>query len=123
MWIFNRPPPPIYQRKPIATIAVVLTMVAMFVLGPVGVIYDTMSEDLKQKANNETVLLYMKQQKETDDRQWKAIERRIGVSNQVQKKPVPPELYNAYIKLKAESRPGYKIYLEGLGYNTRGLPN
>jgi len=41
------PPPPIYKRKPIATVAIILTIVATFVLGPIGVIYNSMSEELK----------------------------------------------------------------------------
>lgn len=51
LWFFKKqqplPPPPIYKRKPIATVAVILTIVATFVLGPVGVIYNSMSEELK----------------------------------------------------------------------------
>ena len=51
MWIFKKqqplPPPPIYKRKPIATVAIILTIVATFVLGPIGVIYNSMSEELK----------------------------------------------------------------------------
>lgn len=51
LWFFRKqpslPPPPIYKRKPIATVAVILTIVATFVLGPVGVIYNSMSEELK----------------------------------------------------------------------------
>ncbi len=64
MSIFNRfrqppPPIPIYQRKPIATISVVLVMIGMFVLAPIGVIYDSMSEEIKtikaEKASRETI--------------------------------------------------------------------
>jgi len=50
MWIFKKQPPPpqpIYKRKPIATVAIILTIVATFVLGPIGVIYNSMSEELK----------------------------------------------------------------------------
>ena len=51
MWIFKKqpplPPPPIYKRRPIATAAIILSIVATFVLGPIGVIYNSMSEELK----------------------------------------------------------------------------
>ena len=69
------PPPPFYKARPVATAAVVLTIIGMFVLGPIGAIYKGMTEELKTKANNETLLLYMQQQKEDSDRQWKEIER------------------------------------------------
>ena len=72
MSIFNRfrseppPPPPIYKRQPIATAAVILTLVGMFVLGPVGYLWNGMAEELKavkaevkelekDKATNENV--------------------------------------------------------------------
>jgi len=74
MSIFNRfrreppppPPPPIYKRQPIATAAVILTMVAMFVLGPIGYLWNGMAEEMKvvkakieevqkEKATNEDV--------------------------------------------------------------------
>ena len=79
MLFFKREPPPppekpFYKKNPAATAAVFLTFVGMFILGPIGIVYNGLTEDLKQKANNETILLYMKQQKEIDDRQWKAIE-------------------------------------------------
>jgi len=49
MWIFKKQPlpPPIYKRRPIATAAIILSIVATFVLGPIGVIYNSMSEELK----------------------------------------------------------------------------
>ena len=72
MSIFSRfrseppPPPPIYKRQPIATAAVILTLVGMFVLGPVGYLWNGMAEELKavkaevkelekDKATNENV--------------------------------------------------------------------
>jgi len=86
MSIFDRlkppPPPPIYKRQPIATIAVILTIVGMFVLGPVGYLWNGMAEELKvvksevknlekEKVDNENLkdtLTELKQQrKETND--------------------------------------------------------
>ena len=45
----KEPPPPLpfYKRQPIATWAVVLTMVSMFVLGPIGYIFNGFTEELK----------------------------------------------------------------------------
>lgn len=96
MWIFNRqPPPPIYKRKPLATATLVFAIVATLVLGPVGYLWDGMTEELKKKADYNTVVILMKardekaakeeeirkeresRQKEKDDRQWKAIEQMI----------------------------------------------
>lgn len=135
LWIFKKkePPPPIYKRKPIATAAVILTAVGMFVLAPVGIIYESMSEELKQKANNETVILYMQQQKEKDDQQWKAIERIIVApknltiesepSNvKVEKKILTPEQFKIYLSLEVEDRDKYKKYLQENGFNIGGLP-
>jgi len=126
--IFRREPPPpppkpFYRKNPIATWAVVLTMVGMFILGPIGVIYKTMAEDLKAKANNETVLLYMKQQKETDDRQWKAIEQQIQAPKSIsinepvtrnkslsdeEKPPLSPKEFQDYMNMSPENRAAFR---------------
>jgi len=37
---------------------------------PVAILWNGMAEELHRKANNETVILYMKQQKEINDRQY-----------------------------------------------------
>ena len=137
MWTFFRKPPPppkpIYKRQPIATAAVILTIIGMFVFGPIGVIYNSISEELKGKANNETVILYMKQQKETDDRQWKALEQQIQVpksmmlsppnSLSIEKPVLTVEQFEKYISLAPEVRSKYKIYLESKGYDVEGLPD
>jgi len=137
MSIFRRQPPPppesFYRRNPIASIGIVLTIIAMFVLGPVGVIYDTMSEELKGKADNNTVILMMKQMKENDDRQWKEIERNRSQEQQVivkpqmkvlelKLKPIPPGLFESYMKMSPEVRIKYKTYLQSNGYDIKGLP-
>jgi len=137
MWTFFRKPPPppkpIYKRQPIATAAVILTIIGMFVFGPIGVIYNSMSEELKGKANNETVILYMKQQKETDDRQWKALEQQIQVpksmmlsppnSLSIEKPVLTVEQFEKYMSMVPEIRSKYKIYLESRGYDVEGLPD
>ena len=139
MSIFNLfrqppPPPPFYKARPVATAAVILTMIGMFVLGPIGAIYTGLTEDLKEKANNETVLLYMKQQKETDDRQWKAIEKRLeppkgltigGKSDTIVKPKVAltPTEFTQYMNMTPERRVAYKKYLERMGKNVSGLPD
>ncbi len=118
------PPPPIYKRKPIATAAVILTMVGMFVLGPVGAIYNGMSEELKKKADYETVILILKQQQAKDDRQWEVIQsnsqqqKTISAPKNFQmmesiklkvKKLTPPE-YLSYIKMSIPQQEAYKKY-------------
>jgi hypothetical protein len=143
-WKRQPPPPPIYKKRPIATFAVILSFVGMFVLGPIGAIYNGLTEELKTKANNETILLYMKQQKENDDRQWKEIERNRQQQVQVMQPPqtvriqpaaVPPnviqkpkliltpEQFEKILKLKPEIRTIYKKYLESKGFDVSGIPD
>ncbi len=111
------PPEPFYKKRPVATMALVLTIIITFVLAPVSVIYDGMAEELKEKANNETVLLYMKQQKETNDRQWKAIEQKIepppenGVSFAAPVRPVArltPKEFQDYMNMSPTNRAAFK---------------
>ena len=134
MWIFKKKevPQPIYKRQPIATAAVILTVIGMFVLGPIGAVYKGMTEELKKKANNETVILYMQQQKEKDDQQWKAIERIIespkGLAIEsdnvkVEKKvALTPSEFEAYMKMTPEHRSKYKEYLKISGKDISNLP-
>jgi len=65
-WRREPPPPPkkFYQQP-----ALILTLVAMFVLGPVGVIYNSMSEELKQKVDNKTLQLMITKDREALKRQ------------------------------------------------------
>jgi len=134
MSIFNRwrtppPPPPIYRRQPLATAALVFTIVGTLILGPVGYLWNGMAEELKsvKVENKETRGAIVQNQlaiKELLTRQQMIIApKEITVPNQIYKKPVPPELYNNYMDLTGERKQGYKTYLEGLGYDTRGLPD
>jgi len=118
---FRKPvprPKPFYREKPVATIAVILTMIAMFVLGPIGAIYKGMTEELKKKADYGTVILILKQQKEKDDRQWQEINRQrqqatISAPKNVQiqqGKRLTPSEYDAYIKMTPERKEAYKKY-------------
>lgn len=132
MWIFKKPepPPPIYKRQPIATAAVILTIIGMFVLGPIGALWNGMAEELKKKADNETVIMLMKQQKENDDRQWQEL-RDLRNRSQSQtesqtiikseKKALTPEQFATYMNMKPEVKIKYKKYLENLGYDITGL--
>jgi len=126
------PPPPIYQRKPIATIAVVLTIIGMFVLGPVGAIYNGMTEELKKKADYDTVILILKQQKENDDRQWKEIERNRSTRQQTTvmtpkilklKVVLTPQEFKSYMEMSSVDRSRYKKYLESTGKDVSSLPD
>jgi hypothetical protein len=138
------PPKPFY-RKP-AVVSIVLTVIIVFVLGPVGIIFNGMTEELKSKADNDTVILLIKQIKENDARQWKEIERN---REQSQKAPLPPksvritgpaavmtkkidpqrtklvltpEQFEKYLKMESSIQVKYKRYLESRGYDTGGLP-
>jgi ABC-type lipoprotein release transport system permease subunit len=77
------PPPPIYKRQPLATAAVILTLVGMFVLGPVGVIYNSMSEELKKKVDNKTLQLMIQKDREALQRQEAALKEK-GVKDEKQ---------------------------------------
>ncbi len=136
--IFKRPPPPepIYKRRPIATAAIILTAVGMFVLGPIGAIYQGMTEELKTKADNKTVILLIEQIKENDQRQWKEIEKNreqqtisapknfsINTDTERSKVVLTPEEFETYMALKPEVRIKYKKYLENIGKDVSGLPN
>lgn len=135
--LFRKPAPlkPFYKRQPVATVAVILTMVAMFVLAPVGVIYDGLTEELKGKADNATVILLIQQIKENDNRQWKEIENNrkqhqvaLQAPKNLQMKTVrvkvilTPDEFEKYMNMTSESRVAYKKYLENTGKDVRGLP-
>jgi ABC-type lipoprotein release transport system permease subunit len=149
------PPPPIYKRQPIATAAVILTLIGMFVLGPVGVIYNGMSEELKKKVDNSTLQLMIEKDREALKRQDEALKKKnekdekqdqaivenqktlimlrqqaiiaqpsnmkIVKKNKVEKKPLPPEIFEKYILMKPEIQVKYKKYLESRGYDIEGL--
>jgi ABC-type lipoprotein release transport system permease subunit len=124
--MFRRKPPPqpIYKRKPIATAAVILTMVGMFVLGPVGVIYNGMSEELKKKADYDTVVLILRQQKEKDDRQWEEIQNirqqqatisapknlQMMKAIELKVKKLTPTEYVSFINMSSAQQAAYKKY-------------
>jgi len=147
------PPKPIYKRQPIATAAVIITLIGMFVLGPVGVIYNGMSEELKKKVDNSTLQLMIEKDREALKRQDEALKeknkkddtqdaaiienqktlllirqqkitlaepRNVGVQI-VEKKPLPPDFFEKYVKLSPEIQIKYKKYLESRGYDTNGL--
>jgi len=48
--------------------------------------------------------------------------RNLGVKNPVEKKVLPPELFEKYLSMKPEIRVKYKIYLEKRGYDVSDLP-
>lgn len=130
MLFFRKPPPPpqpFYKKQPVATFAVLLTIIITFVLTPVGVIYDGMSEELEKKADYDTLILIMKQQKEKDDRQWEEIKNnRQSQQTAIQPpknvqivqpeaikmvvKKLTPEEYLAFVKMTPEQQEAYKKY-------------
>ena len=130
----NPPPPkPIYKRQPIATAAIILTIVGMFVLAPVGALWNGMAEELKKKADNTTVILLIQQQKQENDRQWEEIKenRKVRVVPQamigkIMAQPrgiaLTEEEFEKYISMSPEIRLKYKKYLIHLGKDCSGLP-
>jgi hypothetical protein len=123
--IFRQPPPP--PKKWYQQPAIILTMIGMFTLGPVGAIYNSMSEELKQKANNDTLLLFMKQTDESqkkkdeqDAKQWEIIQKlltqpKAALNAQAPQLPIEvkkltPEEYNQFIKMTPEQKTAYKNY-------------
>ena len=137
------PPPPIYKRQPIATAAVILTFIGMFVLGPIGAIYKGMTEELKGKADNKTVILLIEQIKENDKRQWEEIQRNReqktvsapknmsvessgksdGPVSSSSKVVLTPQEFEKYLSLSSEMRVKYKKYLMSTGKDVSGLPD
>ena len=151
-WRKPEPPPPKkwYQQP-----AVILTIVAMFVLGPVGVIYNGMTEELKKKVDNSTLQLMIEKDREALKRQDEALKEKgkkdekqdaaiienqktlimlrekaiiakpsnmkIVTKTKVEKKALPPDFFEKFIKLEPEIQAKYKRYLEARGYDTEGL--
>ncbi len=65
--IFKQPPPPPKPwYKNVAMIAIVLTVFSMVTLGPIGVIYNGMTEEIKkldtEKASRDTIQQMLKNQ-------------------------------------------------------------
>jgi hypothetical protein len=120
--IFRNPPPP-PSKKWYQQPAIILSIAAMFILGPVGVIYNGMSEELKQKANNETLLLFMKQTeqkqvevREQDTKQWEIIQQllidrqqaNVQTPIQTQKRSLSPKEFMEYKQLSPENKEEYR---------------
>lgn len=123
---WRKPPPPPenpWFMKP-GWVTVMITLVVIFVLGPVGAIYQGMTAELKKKADYETVILILKQQKEKDDRQWQEIqnnrkqETTITAPKNLQMmeviklkvKKLSPAEYTHFIKMTPEQQAAYKNY-------------
>lgn len=133
--LFRKPePPPPPPKKWYNQPALILSIVTVFILSPVGVIYKGITEELKKKADYDTVILILKQQKENDDRQWKEIERNrepqqkvsrmVSAPTEIKLKVVlTPEEFEKYISLSPEVRARYKKYLESTGKDVSGLPD
>jgi predicted HAD superfamily hydrolase len=119
--IFRKPPPPPPKKWYDSRLPpLIVTLVIIFIIGPIGVIYNSMSAELKQKANNETVILYMQQQKEKDDAQWDAIKNLLDrqqqsvkvetrkVEIQTDKRPLTPKEFIEYKQLSPEDKKSYR---------------
>jgi len=73
--LFRKPPPP-PPKKWFQQPAIVLSVIAMFILGPVGVIYNSMSEEIKKKVDNETLQLMIQKDREALQRQEEALKQK-----------------------------------------------
>jgi pyruvate carboxylase len=116
-WKQPPPPKPIYKNP--AAVSIIVTLVIFFVFGPIGVIYNGMSEELKKKADNNTVILLLKQIKENDDRQWQEIERNRESRQRLQEVPkkvevitkkLTPAEFEAYMNMTPEQKEKYRKY-------------
>jgi hypothetical protein len=76
--LFRQPPPPepFYKKAPIATAAVILTMIGMFVLGPIGYIWNGMTEELKKKVDNTTLQMMIQKDREAIARQTEELKEK-----------------------------------------------
>ena len=75
MWAFTFRKPPPEPKVPRWIVQLITPLILTIFVGMTAFITNGFTEDLKGKANNETVLLYMKKQQETDNRQWEAIQK------------------------------------------------
>ncbi len=138
-WRKPPPPEPIYKRKPIATAALIFTMVVTLILGPVGLLWNGMTEEMKSvkgetKDNRGAVFQNQLAIKELLTRQQMMLEpptklkiikpapvmtRRV--EPQKPKSFLTPSQFERYMAMKPEIQAKYKRYLESRGFDTEGL--
>jgi hypothetical protein len=135
---WRKPPPePIYKRKPIATAALIFTMVVTLILGPVGLLWNGMTEEMKSvkgetKDNRGAVFQNQLAIKELLTRQQMMLEPptklkviKSGITRKVEpQKPksfLTPSQFERYMTMKPEIQAKYKKYLESRGFDTEGL--
>jgi hypothetical protein len=133
MSLFKKDPP---QQKgvPPWVFQMITPAVMAIILGLVAFIANGFSEELKEKANNETLKMYMEDQEKRDDRQWEAIQQTIQLQKQpavqmevhkrqpeyyyppsssiqqVQEEPPPlsPKEFNDYMDMTPERRAAFR---------------
>ncbi len=122
--LWRKPPPekPWFMKP--GWVTIMITLIVIFVLGPIGAIYQGIAEELKQ--NTSAIVQNQLAIKELLTRQQMILAPKavkiIDPPRKTVKKPVPPDYFQAYMNMSQESRSGYKKYLEQLGYDVRGLP-
>ncbi len=128
MSIFKKqppPPPPIYKRQPMASIAVILTMVTMFVLGPVGYLWNGMAAENKE--NRGAIVQNQLAIKEILTRQEMIIKSPSRGGNIIGpatiKNILTPEEFEKYLSFSKEDRLKYKQYLKSTGKDVSSLPD
>lgn len=132
------PPPKLWIQKP-AWVSLVVTIVVILVLGPVGAIYNGLTEDMKtmRSADKEQKGAIIQNQlaiKEILTRQeillkapkeLKMVEPAEPLNKVVEEKPksfLTPAEFNTYMDMDAQRRAAYKQYLQATGKDVRGLP-
>jgi hypothetical protein len=119
----KEPPPKLWFMKP-GWVTIIITLVVIFVLGPVGAIYQGIAEE--QKQNTSAIVQNQLAIKELLTRQQMILAPKavkiIDPAKTAVKKPIPPAYFQAYIQLPKDSQAGYKLYLQQLGYDVGGLP-
>ena len=131
------PPPKLWIQKP-AWVSLVVTIVVILVLGPVGAIYQGLTEEMKSMKTNDkeqkgAIIQNQLAIKEILTRQeillkppkeLKMIETKpLTKSTAVKPKVVlTPAEFNTYMEMDGQRRAAYKQYLEATGKDVRGLP-
>jgi hypothetical protein len=72
---FKKDPPPPDPKVPRWIVQSTMPFIFAIVVGLIAFITNGFSEDLKGKANNDTVIRFLEDQKKKDDQQWQAIQQ------------------------------------------------
>ena len=115
----KQPPPPLmpFYRKP-AVVSIILTVIIVFVLGPVGFIFNGMTEELKSmkgvdKENQGAIIQNQLAIKELLTRQQMIMTPKnvkVMKAIKLKVKKLTPTEYLSYIKMSIPQQEAYKNY-------------